>query len=94
MPTRIFHKNTSHERLSPFHNGDNQHVNQDRRQDLAAGGAKNQKGAHIFKMRYWMYGATRGQTWNGRNSLQMVGPGTTGPPLATTLMWREIIHGH
>ena len=49
MPTRIFHKNTSHERLSPFHNGDNQHVNQARRQDLAAGGPKTRRGLTFLK---------------------------------------------
>jgi len=42
---------------------------QARRQDLAARGAKNQmdgpktrKGGHIFKIQYWMYAATGGQT--------------------------------
>jgi len=47
---------------------------QARRQDLAAGGAKNQKegpktrrGGHIFKILYWMYAATRRPTvkWGG-----------------------------
>jgi len=53
---------------------------QARRQDLAAGGpktrrrgqkleggAKNQKGGHIFKIHYWMYVATRGPNvkWGG-----------------------------
>jgi len=33
---------------------------QARRQDLAAGGAINQKGGHIFKIQYWMYAATGG----------------------------------
>jgi len=76
-------------------------VNQARRQDLAIGGAKHQMegpktrwGTHIFKIRYWMYGATRGQTWNGGSQISNGGPGTTGPPLATALMWTEIIHGH
>jgi len=42
-------------------------VYQARRQDLAAGGGKNQKGEHIFKILYWMYAATRGPTvkWGG-----------------------------
>jgi len=40
---------------------------QARRQDLAAGGAKNQKGDHIFKIQYWMYVATAGPNvkWGG-----------------------------
>ena len=41
-------------------------VHQARRQDVAAGWPKtrrrgqNQKGGHIFKIQYWMYGATGG----------------------------------
>ena len=38
---------------------------QARRQDLAAGGAKNQKGGHIFEIHYWMYVATGGPNGNG-----------------------------
>jgi len=53
---------------------------QARRQDLAAGGAKNQKGGHILKIKYWMYAATDGPNvkWEGQR-FQMGGPGTTGP---------------
>jgi len=29
------------------------------------GEPKNHKGEHIFKIQYWMYAATRSQTWNG-----------------------------
>jgi len=40
---------------------------QARRQDLAAGGAKSQKGGHISKIQGWMYVATWGQNlkWGG-----------------------------
>jgi len=40
---------------------------QARRQDVAAGGAKKQKGEHIFKIQYWMYAATGGPNvkWGG-----------------------------
>ena len=40
---------------------------QARRQDVAAGGAKNQKGGHIFKIQYWMYEETGGPNvkWGG-----------------------------
>ena len=60
---------------------------QARRQDLAAGGAINQKGGHIFKIQYWMYAATGGPNlkwggtdfkWGGREPLAL--------PLATTLV--------
>jgi len=34
---------------------------QARRQGFTVGGAKNHKG-HIFKMQYWIYAATGGQT--------------------------------
>jgi len=37
---------------------------QARRQGFTVGGAKNHKG-HIFKMQYWIYAATGGQTWMG-----------------------------
>ena len=35
---------------------------QARRQDLAAGGPKTRRRGHIFKIQYWMYVATGGQT--------------------------------
>ena len=44
------------------------------------GGAKNQKGGHIFKILYWMYGATRGPNVKWRAQTANGGPGTTGPP--------------
>ena len=34
-------------------------------------GPKTRRGAHIFKIPYWMYGVTRGQTWNGGHRFQM-----------------------
>jgi len=54
-------------------------VTQDRRQDAAVWGAKNQKGGHIFTIQYWMYAATGGPNvkWGGRAPLA--------PPLATAL---------
>jgi len=54
------------------------HLNQARRQDVAAGGAKNEKegpkmrrGDHILKIQYWMYAATGGPNvkWGGRAPL-------------------------
>ena len=41
--------------------------NQARRRNLAAGGAKNQKGGHISKIQYWMYVLTGGLNvkWRG-----------------------------
>jgi len=53
---------------------------QARRQDLAAGGTKNQKGDHIFKIQYWMYVATGGPNVKWGHRYQMGGPGTTGSP--------------
>jgi len=53
---------------------------QARSQDLVAGGAKNQKegpktrrGAHNFKIQFWMYAATGGQMLNGGHRFQMRG---------------------
>jgi len=66
---------------------------QARRQDLAAGGAKNQmegqkkqKGGHIFKMQYWMYAATGGakREMGGGTDFKW-GAGHHWPPLATDL---------
>jgi len=54
------------------------HQEQTRRQDLAAAGAKNQKGGHILKILHWMYAATKGPNvkwagthfkWGGRAPL-------------------------
>ena len=53
---------------------------QARGQDLAAGGAKNQKGGHIFKIQYLMYAATRGPNVKWGASISNGGGGTTGPP--------------
>ena len=61
-------------------------MNHARRQDLAAVGpktrwrGKNQKGAHFLKIRYWMYAATRGQTWNGGAQISNGGGGHRWPP--------------
>jgi len=57
---------------------------QARRQDLAAGGAKNQKGSHIFKILYWMYAATRGPNvkW-GVTDFKWGGRAPLAPPLVT-----------
>jgi len=61
---------------------------QPRRQDLAAGEAKNQKGepktrrgGNILKMQHWMYVATLGPNvkW-GDTDFKWEEPGTTGPP--------------
>ena len=66
---------------------------QARRQDLAAGGTKNQKEGpkprkvgHIFKILYWMYAATREPTvkWGGKN-FKWGGRAPLAPPLATNL---------
>jgi len=69
------------------------YVEQARRQDLAAGGAKNQKegpktrrGRHIFKIQYRMYAATGGPNVKWGAPILNGGSGTTGPPLATDLM--------
>jgi len=48
------------------------------RQDLAAGGAKNNRG-HFFQIQYWMYSAT------GRPNMEWGGLGTTAPLLAMAL---------
>jgi len=48
-------------------------------------GPKTRRGSHIFKIRYWMYGATKGQTWNGGHRFQMGGRAPLAPLLATAL---------
>ena len=53
-------------------------------------GAQNQKGGHIFKIQYWMYVATGGPNVKGRRQFQIGEAGTTGPPLATSLVPPEI----
>jgi len=53
---------------------------QARRQDLAAGGTKNQKGNHILKIQYWMYAATGGPNVKWGAPISNGGPGTTSPP--------------
>ena len=58
---------------------------QARRQDLAAGGPKNQKGSHIFKILYWMCAATRGPNVKWGSQISNGGLGTTDPPLAKAL---------
>ena len=72
---------------------------QARRQDLAAGEAKNQKegpkvkrGDHIFKIQYWMYAATGGPNvkW-GDTNFKWAEPDTTAPSLATALIARNLI---
>ena len=69
-------------------------VIQARRQDLAAGGAKEQKegpktrsGGHFFEIQYWMYAATGGPNvkW-GAPILKRVGGHHCPPPLATALL--------
>jgi len=62
------------------------HGVQARRQNLAARGAKNQKGCHIFKILYWMYAATRRPNVKLGCTDFKWGSGTTSPPLATALM--------
>ena len=39
--------------------------------------------AHSISTASWLFG---GQTWNGGHRIQMSGPCTTGPPLATAMM--------
>jgi len=58
-----------------------------RRQDLAEGGAKNQRegpktrrGRHIFKMKYWIYAGTGGPNVKWRGTDFKWGAGTTGHP--------------
>ena len=53
---------------------------QARRINLVAGGAKNQKGCHIFKTQYWIYAATGGPNVKWGAPISNGGPGTTGPP--------------
>jgi len=70
---------------------DDTHQQQARRQDLAAGGTKNQKepntrrGATFLKCSIGCMQQQGGQTRNGEHRFQMGGPGTTGSPLATAL---------
>ena len=65
---------------------------QARRQDIAAGGAKNQKeapktgrGGKLKKYCIRCMQQLWGQTWNERAQISNGGPGTTAPPLATAL---------
>ena len=53
---------------------------QARRQDLAAGGAKNQKGGHILKYGIGCMQQRGGQTWNWGAQISNGGLGTTGTP--------------
>ena len=53
---------------------------QARRQDLAAGG-------HIFKILYWMYTATREQTWNGGHRFQIGGRVPLAPHWRGSCVW-------
>jgi len=60
---------------------------QARRQDLAAGGAKNQKEGpktrretHIFKIQYWMYVATKGLNVKWGAPISNTGAGHHCPP--------------
>jgi len=53
---------------------------QARRQDLAAGGAKKQKGSHVFKILYWMYAATRGRNVKWGAQISNEGAGHHCPP--------------
>ena len=56
------------------------------------GGAKRQKGDHIFKIQYWMYAATGGPNvkW-GDTNFKWAEPDTTAPSLATALIARNLI---
>jgi len=42
------------------------------------GGAKNQKGSHIFKILYWMFAAAKGPNVKWGAHISNGGPGTTG----------------
>jgi len=57
------------------------------------GEAKNQKGGHIFEILYWMYAATRGPNAKWGAQISNGGPGTTAPPLATTLIKLVLLKG-
>ena len=66
--------------------------NQAGRQDLAAGGAKNQKegpktrrGGHILEIQYGMYAATGEPNVKWGTPISNGGPGTSGLTLATAL---------
>ena len=65
--------NFSFKKVMVFHTTTAQPCCQARRQDLAAGGAKNQKGGHIFKTQYWMYAATDGPIVKWGHQFQMGG---------------------
>jgi len=74
-------------RASKFH-----HWLQARRQDLAAVDAKNQmegqknrRETTFLKYSIGCMQQPGGQTWNGGAPISNGGPGTTAPPLATTL---------
>ena len=61
-------------------------MNQARGQDLAAGGTKTRRGPKILKYGVGCMEQPGAKREMGGNSLQMGGPGKTGPPLATALM--------
>ena len=49
------------------------------------GSQRPEGGAKILKYSIGCFQQPVGQTWNGGHRFQMMGPGTTGPPLATAL---------
>ena len=60
-------------------------LTQARRQDVAAGGGKNQKGGHIFKIQYWMYAATGEPNVKYGGAGHHCPPAGDGPDLTTVL---------
>ena len=64
---------------------------QARHQDVAAGGTKNQKGGHIFKIQYWMYAPTGGPNLKWGAPISNGGPGTTGPPVGDGPVFKTLI---
>jgi len=66
---------------------------QTRRQDLAAGRAKNQKGEHLLKIQYWMYAATGDPNVKWGAPISHGGRAPLAPPLATTLGWYRELKG-
>jgi len=69
---------------------------QARRQDLAAGGAKNQKegrknrrGGHIFIIQYWMYAATGWPKVKWGSPISNGGACTTGLPAGDGPGWKD-----
>jgi len=62
---------------------------QARRQDLAAGEAKNQKGEHILKILRWIYAATREPNVKWGDRFQMGSQAPLAPPLAMVLLSRR-----